>query len=52
MYVFGLGRGRRCGAEWVRGLGLGFTSPVGTRGVWDVCPCLCCIGVCGVGGSG
>ena len=36
MYVFGLGRGRMCGAEWVRGLGLGFTSPVGTGGVGRV----------------
>ena len=25
------------GDEWIRGLGLGFTNPVGTGGVWDVC---------------
>ena len=24
------------GGEWIRGLGLGFTNPVGTRGVLDV----------------
>ena len=23
--------------EWVRGLSLGFTNPVGTGGVWDMC---------------
>ena len=34
--------------EWVRGLCLGFTKPVGTGGVWDVCPCSS--GVGGVGG--
>ena len=29
----------RCGVggEWMRGLGLGFTNPVGTGGVLDVC---------------
>ena len=26
--------------EWARGLGLGFTNPVGTRRVWDMCMCL------------
>ena len=31
------------GGEWMRRLGLGFTHPVGTRGVLDVC--LCCGGV-------
>ena len=38
------------GGEWMRGLGLGFTNPVGTGGVLDVC--LCCGGVGGewVGG--
>ena len=25
------------GSEWIKGLGLGFTNPVGTRGVLDVC---------------
>ena len=31
------------GGEWMRGFG--FTNPVGTWGVLDVC--LCCTGVCG-----
>ena len=37
---------------WMRGLGLGFTNPVGTRGVLDVCLCFDCAGVGGkwVGG--
>ena len=36
MYVFGSGmRGWR-GGEWMRGLGLGFTNPLGTGGVLDV----------------
>ena len=30
----------------MRGLGLGFTNPVGTGGVLDVCLCLGCGGVC------
>ena len=30
MYVFGSGS---VGAEWIRGLGLGFTNPVGPWGV-------------------
>ena len=30
-----LGRGRE-GVEWIRGLALGFTNPVGTGGVLDV----------------
>ena len=34
------------GGEWIRRLGLGFTNPVGTGGVLDVC--LCCGGVGGV----
>ena len=33
--------------EWIRGLGLGFTNPVETRGVLDVCLCLGCGGVGG-----
>ena len=37
--------------EWMRGLGLGFTNPVGTRGVLDVCLCFGCGGVGGVGGE-
>ena len=35
------------GGEWMRGLGLGFTNPVGTRGVLDVCLCFGCGGVGG-----
>ena len=31
----------------MRGLGLGFTNPVGTGGMWDMC--LCCSGIGGVG---
>ena len=31
----------------MRGLGLGFTNPVGTGGVLDVCLCLGCGGVGG-----
>ena len=46
MYVFGSWRRRR------RGLGLGFTNPLGTGGVLDVCLCLGCAGVDGVGGEG
>ena len=51
MYVFGSGpcvwrRG------WMRELGLGFTNPVGTVGVLDMCPCFSCGGVGGVGGVG
>ena len=44
MYVFGSGRRglRGPGGEWIRGLGLGFTNPVGTWGVLDVCLCLGC----------
>ena len=40
MYVFGSGR---CG------VGLGFTNPVGTGGVLDMCLCLGCSAVGGVG---
>ena len=36
----------RCGVG-VKSLGLGFTSPVGTEGVWDVGLCLSCSGVGG-----
>ena len=41
------------GGEWMRGLGLGsgFTNPVGTWGVLDVCLCFGCGGVGGVGGE-
>ena len=50
--MFGSGRRGWRGDEWMRGLGLGFTNPVGTGEVLDVCPCFGCGGVCGewVGG--
>ena len=40
------------GGEWMKGLGLGFTNPVGTGEVLDVCLCFDCGGVDGecVGG--
>ena len=42
VYVFGSG--------WeVRVLGLGFTNPVGSGGLWDGCPCCGGVGVGGVG---
>ena len=39
-----LARGRvgGVGGEWVRGLGLGFTNPGGTRRKWDMCLCFGC----------
>ena len=40
LYVFGLGGVRGEMGEWMRGLDLGFTNPVGTVGVLDVCLCL------------
>ena len=39
------------GSEWMRGLGLGFTNPVRTEVVLDVCLCLGCGMVGGVGGE-
>ena len=45
MFVLAGRRGWR-GGEWMRGLGVGFTNPVGTWGVLDVCLCL------GYGGEG
>ena len=33
------------GGEWMRGLGWGFTNPVGIGGVLDVCLCFACGGV-------
>ena len=41
------------GGEWMRELGLGFTNPLGTGGVLDMCMRLCfgCGGVGGVGGE-
>ena len=51
MYVFG---SVRCGwrGEWMREFGLGFTNPVGTGGMLDICLCFGCGGVGGewVGG--
>ena len=41
------GSGREVG-EWMRGLGLGFTNPVGAL---DVCRCFGCGGVGDVGGE-
>ena len=40
------------GGEWMRGMGLGFTNPVGTWEVLDMCLCFGCGGVGGewVGG--
>ena len=47
MHVFGSGSVAGDGGEWKTGLGLGFTNPVGTRGVLDVCfscgGCCCCL---------
>ena len=39
------------GGEWMRGLGLDFTNPVGTGKVLDVCLCFGCGGVGGVRGE-
>ena len=39
------------GGEWMRELGLGFTNPVGTGEVLDMCLCFGCGGVGGVGGE-
>ena len=39
------------GGEWMRGLGLGLTNPVGTGSVLDMCLCFGCSGVGGVGGE-
>ena len=46
MYVFVSGR-----CEWMRELGLGFTNPLGTGGVLDMCLWFGCGGVGGVGGE-
>ena len=48
MYVFGSGRRGWKVGELMSGLGLGFTNPVGTWGVLDVCLCFGCGGVSGV----
>ena len=50
VYVW-LGRRGWRGGEWMRGLGLGFTNHVRTGGVLDVCLCLGCGDVGGVGGE-
>ena len=52
MYVFGSGRCGWRGGRGMRELGLGFTDPVGTGGVLDMCLCFGCGGVGGewVGG--
>ena len=47
MYVLGSGS-LGGGGDWMRGLGLGFTNPVATGGVLDVCLYLRCGGVGGV----
>ena len=39
------------GGEWVTGLGFGFTNPVGTGRLLDVCLCFDCGGVGSVGGE-
>ena len=49
--VFGSRRRVWRGGEWIRGLGLGFTNHVGTRGVFDLYLCLGCGGVGSLGGS-
>ena len=36
----------------MRGLGFGFTNPVGRRGACNICLCLVCGGVGGDGGVG
>ena len=49
MYVFGSDSVGGEGDEWMRGLGLGFSNPVGTGGVLDVCLCFGCGVMWGVG---
>ena len=41
----------KMGGEWTRGVGLGFSNPVETGGVLDVCLCFGCGCVGGVGGE-
>ena len=40
LYGFGSGGVGGEGGEWMRELGLGFTNPVGTGGVLDMCLCV------------
>ena len=51
MYVFGSGRCGWEGGELMRELGLGFTNPVGTGGVFGMFLCFDGGGVGGVGGE-
>ena len=41
--MFSLGQVGRC--EWGKGLGLGFTNPIGTWRVWNMILCFGCGGV-------
>ena len=43
--MFGSRRRGGEGSEWMIGLGVGFTNPVGTGGVLDACLCFVCGGV-------
>ena len=45
--MFGLGGVNGEGGEWMTELCLGFTNPVGTGGVLDMCLCFGCDGVGG-----
>ena len=47
VYVFDSGQHGKREDEWIRGLGLDFTNPVGTGEVLDVCLCFGCGGVWG-----
>ena len=49
MCVFGSGRRGWRGDEWMRGLGLGFTNPVGT---WECWTCVCVLVAVVWGGVG
>ena len=42
--MFGSGKRWWRGGEWIRGLCLSFTNPVGIGGMLDVCLCLVCSG--------
>ena len=49
LFIMCLARGR-VGGEWMRRLSLGFTNPVGTRGMWNMC--LVAVVWVGVSGQG